>query len=153
MHARHIAVALGLLGLVLGGCDDKPKASGQQEGHAVLTAGNTRIEVKGEGSSVRVELPKELPAYAAVYPGADVRSFVATGAGGPVSAIITYRTNASPAEVMAFHKQRAAAAGMTTSQETDLGSIRTFGAQKGQAQVNVTLVAEQGAYSVQVAYR
>ena len=152
MDARRIAALAAVMALMLGSCDNKPKAHQDTGNHAVVL-GNTKVEVKGEGSSDRVELPSNMPAYAAIYPGADVRSYVSTSNGGPFTAMITYRTKGPPADVIAFYKKQAAAAGLTTSQETNLGTLWTFGAQRGQSQLTVAMVAENGEYSVQETYR
>ncbi|MDE2182756.1 MAG: hypothetical protein KGJ78_07015 [Alphaproteobacteria bacterium] len=148
-----IAILAGIT-LALGGCDDKHKSETRTEdGHATITFGNTKVQVADDHAS-GVTLPANMPAYAAVYPGADVRAVVTTN-DASMTAMITYATTAKPGDVLAFHKKNAAAAGLDMSQDVQLGGVWHFAAQKksGDANLTVTIVAENGRYSVQETYK
>src|ERR1700687_1201988 len=58
----------------------------------------------GRAATLGMALPSDLPVYAQVYPGADVKAVVVT-AGGPMGSMISYVTSAKPELVLAFHKK------------------------------------------------
>ena len=145
-----IAAAVSLA-LALGGCDDKGKPSKPPAGQATLVLGKTRIQV-AEDRGASIALPSDMPGYAAVYPGAEVRAVV-TLHDEAMAAMITYVTTAKPADIIAFHKKNAAAAGLEPSQDMQADGIWHFAAQKKGSHLTVTVVAENEAFSVQETYK
>jgi hypothetical protein len=142
-------------GLALGGCDNKHKSDSAKEenGHAKIVVGNTKIEAADEHGGP-VALPESMPPYAAVYPGADVRAVVTTNQES-MTAMITYVTTAKPEDVLAFHKKNAQEAGLTDTQDVQVGGLWHFAAEDKAKKINltVTIVAEDGKYSVQETYK
>lgn len=69
------------------------------------------------------------PAFAVLYPNArvDGAPTLADGAGGP-GGIVAFTVDADPDQVVAFYKQRAEAAGLTSVMGMNQGDTRAYGA-------------------------
>lgn len=67
-----------------------------------------------------------LPDYAPLYPGAEVVTSITSEDAKSRGGMITYRTDAAPEEVVAFHRR--AAAGLPGAAEAGDGGTRSFGA-------------------------
>lgn len=69
------------------------------------------------------------PAYAVLYPGAEVTAptTVADGAAGP-GGIVAFTTDAEPEAVVDFYRQRAEAAGLVSVMAMNQGDARAYGA-------------------------
>ncbi|WP_312083130.1 hypothetical protein [Brevundimonas sp.] len=69
------------------------------------------------------------PVFAPLYPGAriDGAPLTANGAAGP-GGLVTFTTDASPDEVVAFYRQRAEAAGLKSVTGMNQGEARAYGA-------------------------
>lgn len=96
------------------------------------------------------------PAFAVLYPGAvlETPAVTASGAAGP-GGLATYTTDADPDMVIAFHRARAEAAGLTTSMAMNQGEARAYGATSADNGANLQVVAsaaESGATSVQISW-
>lgn len=74
------------------------------------------------------------PAFAVLYPNArvDGAPTLADGAGGP-GGIVAFTVDASPDQVVAFYKQRAEAAGLTSVMGMNQGDTRAYAASGPQA--------------------
>ncbi len=141
-------------GLVLGGCGKKSDQNKQGDGQATVNIGNVNVTAKDEHSTATIPLPQNMPSYAAVYPGADVKAVVTVNQ-ADMGTMISYTTNASPEDVIAFYKKNAEAASLEGAQEVRVAGVWNFGA-KGKnsaANITVTMVAENGRLSVQEAYK
>jgi hypothetical protein len=76
------------------------------------------------------QLPSNMPAYLAVYPGARVTSTVDAGSrGGTVS----FEAPATADQVAAFYRQRAAAAGLRQATDVSSNAVRILMYDQGQA--------------------
>ncbi|MFC5345279.1 hypothetical protein ACETK8_04215 [Brevundimonas staleyi] len=96
------------------------------------------------------------PAFAVLYPGAtlDAPAVVASSATGP-GGLATYTTDADPDAVIAFHRGKAEAAGLTTSMAMNQGDARAYGATSADGDANLQVVAsavEPGRTSVQISW-
>jgi hypothetical protein len=97
------------------------------------------------------------PDYAALYPGAvmDQPGTTATGPHGD-GGLVTFRTSASPDEVVAFYRERAEQAGLSSVMGMNQGAARAYGAAGGPAgATNIHVVAapgEGGETSVQLSW-
>ncbi|GAW42013.1 hypothetical protein SH203_02426 [Brevundimonas sp. SH203] len=71
----------------------------------------------------------EAPAFAVLYPGAQVDGapLTANGAAGP-GGLVTFTTDATPDQVVAFYRQRAEAAGLKSVTGMNQGEARAYGA-------------------------
>jgi hypothetical protein len=96
------------------------------------------------------------PAFAALYPGAtmDAPAITASGAAGP-GGIATYTTDADPDAVIAFHRARAEASGLSSAMAMNQGEARAYGAASPENGASLQVVAsatEEGPTSVQLSW-
>lgn len=96
------------------------------------------------------------PAFAALYPGAtmDAPAITASGASGP-GGIATYTTDADPDAVIAFHRARAEASGLSSAMAMNQGEARAYGAASPDSGASLQVVAsavEDGPTSVQLSW-
>ena len=152
------AVAVTALALGLGACGQKTDQAGTVKGapgapvvsYKVKGAdGETaQVAVGGAGTSVAT------PAYAPLFPGAQVESTMA-GAGGTGSGgMVMFHTGAKPSEVLGFYKQKAAGAGFGNVVSTQSGSGEMFAASKDGSEegFQVTATPENGATAVMLTW-
>jgi hypothetical protein len=142
------------MGIVLGGCDNKSDKHRDGDGQAEVNIGNVKVRAKDEHSLAVIPLPQNMPSYAAVYPGADVKA-VLTVNEAEMGTMISYTTNAKPEDVMAFYKKNAEAASLEGIQEVKAAGLWNFMA-KGKnsaANLTVTMVTENGKLTVQETYK
>lgn len=94
------------------------------------------------------------PAFAAIYPNSQIdgQPLLAGGAGG----LVTFTTDASPDQVVAFYRERAEAAGLRSVTGMNQGEARAYGAAGDQANgPSLQVVAaptEAGETSVQLGW-
>ena len=139
---------------------------GRKADHARMTVttkpnGSVNYTVKGNaGESVNVVAGEgaaaaaKTPAYAPVFPGAVVQSTM-TGAGGEGSGgMVMFQTKAKPADVIAFYKDKAKAAGFATSFESQSGESQMFNAarEQGGEGFQVVATAADGSTTVQLVW-
>lgn len=96
------------------------------------------------------------PAFAALYPSATLEApaVTASGSAGP-GGIATYTTDADPDAVIAFHRARAEAAGLSSAMAMNQGDARAYGATNAHTGANLQVVAsatESGPTSVQLSW-
>lgn len=96
------------------------------------------------------------PTFAVLYPGATVVGdpVVGTGDAG-TGGIVTFTTEAGPDTVIAFYRERAEAAGLSSVMAMNQGDARAYGAVKAEAGANLQVVAspgEAGQTSVQLSW-
>ncbi len=100
--------------------------------------GDTTVTDKQTGTTVTggaaLAVPKDWPAKVPLYPGATIRSVLATG--GTKS--VTLATKDTPAKVTDFYKTKS---GLTVDSEMDLGAQRILMLKNGKSDVNVTIGA------------
>lgn len=98
----------------------------------------------------------DAPPFTALYPGGvpDAPAVTASGPAGP-GGVVTYTTDADPDAVIAFHRARAEAAGLTTAMAMNQGDARAYGAASTETGANFQVVAsaiEEGPTSVQLTW-
>lgn len=96
------------------------------------------------------------PAFTVLYPGGvlDAPAVTASGPAGP-GGVATYTTDADPDAVIAFHRARAEAAGLTTAMAMNQGEARAYGAARTDSGAGFQVVAsatEEGPTSVQLTW-
>jgi hypothetical protein len=139
------------LGLVLGACGKK--SENKDKGQATVKIGNVEITAKSQQSGETVSLPSNMPSYAAIYPGGDVKAVV-TMSQPATGTMISYTTNAGAEDVIAFYKKNAEAASLQNINEIRMSVAWQFSAQKANSEhaITVTVRTEEGATSVQEVY-
>lgn len=96
------------------------------------------------------------PAFAVIYPGGAIQppEDAADEDSGPVDGV-TYVTSATPEEVVAFHRARAEAEGLTSVMAMNQGGDRAYGAHDTNSGANLSVFAtpaENGGASVQLTW-
>lgn len=112
----------------------------------------------GSPAAIGVAVPASpgAPGFAVLYPGAELEAppTTASGASGN-GGLVTFRTDATPDEVVAFYEQRAATAGLRPVMGMSQGDARAFGASAGEAdgaKLQVVAAPDEGATSVQLSW-
>lgn len=159
---RFLAViALGCMAVLPAACgsDTETAADGPvpMERSSTAASGDAAspTPTAAEGTSGQPAAPGA-PAFAVLYPGAALESpaVTASGAAGP-GGLATYTTDADPDAVIAFHRSKAEAAGLTTSMAMNQGDARAYGATSAGGDANLQVVAsatEDGSTSVQISW-
>jgi hypothetical protein len=160
---RRPAAAAAFVLLSLSACDrtaTPPEASEVPEVSGAAPAPESEPSVAdGPPAPVGVIAPASpgAPEFAVLYPGAELEAppTTASGASGN-GGLVTFRTDATPDEVVAFYEQRAATAGLRPVMGMSQGDARAFGASAGEADgAKLQVVAapdEGGATSVQLSW-
>ena len=96
------------------------------------------------------------PVFTVLYPGGvlDAPAVTASGPDGP-GGVATYTTDADPDAVIAFHRARAEAAGLTTAMAMNQGEARAYGGANTDSGASFQVVAsatEEGPTSVQITW-
>ncbi|HUO97302.1 MAG TPA: hypothetical protein VMU01_01455 [Rhizomicrobium sp.] len=149
MDNRYLVITLLAAAVALGGCDGKPKQQEQK-----LPGLNMKVQVDATHSvTMGVKLPGNMPPYAQVYAGADVKSVVDLSSAG-FGYVITYEAPAQPEEVLDFYRKNAAAAGLQTQDDSRVQNAFNFAAHKDGTteRMSVTLAAKDGGTFVQLRY-
>lgn len=121
--------------------------------HTPSTAGAEAVPAAHAGD---VAASPGAPTFAVLYPGAtlDAPAVTASGASGP-GGMATYTTPANPDAVIAFHRERAEAAGLSSAMAMNQGDARAYGAASPNTGANLQVVAsatENGSTSVQISW-
>jgi tripartite-type tricarboxylate transporter receptor subunit TctC len=142
--------ALAATVLMLGACG-KPATTSSDHNITIVAPG-------ANGGSVVIgnQAPADLPDFVRVFPGAKVATSVATPRGG----VLVLQVNAPPETVMAFYKQSATDAGLTSTLDswTMGGAPHTgahfvkFGMPNGSKTLAATVESSGGATKVELMY-
>ena len=135
---RSVAAVAVAFTVGLTGCDGRSEAAPETaspaampESASVETAPLAAAPAAAEATPTGpVAAPTDgAPAFAALYPGAqvDAPATVASGPTGP-GGLITFTTDALPEAVIAFYRQRAEAAGLAPVMAMNQGEARAYGA-------------------------
>ena len=108
------------------------------DGHMTITGSNgEKVEI-GTGASAK--MPSDLP----LFPGATVTaSFSGQGKDGS-GGMVAFHTTASPADVIAFYKQKAEASGMAQTAMMDMGGTQTYVAANEKQNRSVSVSVTKG---------
>lgn len=136
---RSLAAAAVVAAMVVAGCGEREPAevaapAGQAAAPADAPATETAADSNraapagGEG----VPAAPNAPAFAVIYPGAELKG-PATTAQGPAGpgGIVQFTTDATPEAVIAFYRQRAEAAGLKPINSMDRGDAQAYSAGDG----------------------
>lgn len=96
------------------------------------------------------------PAFAILYPGAtlDSPAVIASSPAGP-GGLATYTTQAAPDDVIAFHREHAETAGLSSAMAMNQGDARAYGAANPSSGASLQVVASasgSGSTSVQLSW-
>lgn len=147
---RHWAALAAFSMLGLAGCDraaEHAPATGDHAPAHVAPVGSATAAPAPQGTSTRLSLAApDAPAFAVLYPDAVVEE-PATTAVGPEGegGLVTFATEAEPDAVVAFYRQHAEAAGLTSVMGMNQGDARAYGAAGAQPNgASLQVVASPG---------
>jgi len=158
-----LAVGAVILTVAIAGCENRADAPSPEVPFAEATTAMPGTTVSPSVSATSVPSAANdaltpvdsLPAFAAVYPDAEVEGepLMAMGEAGP-GGVVTFVTEAEPDAVIAFYRQRAEAAGLATMMSMNQGEARAYGAlkQANGASVNVVAAPAEERTSVQLTW-
>lgn len=138
---RSLAATAVVAAIVLAGCSEREPAevaASANDAAAVETAAAPSAEglapsspAAGEGAEA-APAAAGAPAFAVIYPGGalDGAPTLAEGPDGP-GGIIAFTTDATPAEVIGFYRQRAETAGLKSINTMNRGNSMGYGAGDG----------------------
>ena len=158
---RSVAAVAVAFTVGLSGCDSRSQAAPEIEAPAATPETTPAVDAAPTAPSAPVAADAlaidGAPAFAAVYPGAQIDS-PATLASGPTGpgGLITFTTDAAPDAVVAFYRQRAEAAGLAPVMAMNQGEARAYGAaarkENGATLQVVAAPGEGGLTSVQLTW-
>lgn len=136
--------------------ESPPPATADTASDADVSEGAATMSSVPAAATTAAMAAPDAPAFAVLYPAAtlDAPAVVATGPTGP-GGLATYSTEAAPDAVIAFHRERAEAAGLTSTMEMNQGEARAYGATSrdgGKTLQVVASAAEGGPTSVQLTW-
>lgn len=133
--------------LALSGCGKKDEKTvySDNKGNSVATNASgdhmTFTGSNGEKMEIGTGTNAKLPAYLAVYPGASVAANINTNNADGTGGMVSLKTSAAPADVIAFYKQKAQAHGMKESMNADMNGTMTFAAANDAAKEQLAVSA------------
>tara|TARA_R110002124_G_scaffold9272_1_gene47690 strand:- start:7431 stop:7922 length:492 start_codon:yes stop_codon:yes gene_type:complete len=157
---RSMAIAFVAVATSLTGCGNGDGPAEQPAGREAAAGTPAPAVDVVPGSATPAAAPAAasgVPAFAAVYPGGQVSGppTVANGPDGP-GGIISFTTNADPDTVVAWYRQQAEAAGLSSIMGMNQGKARAYGAvAAANAGTSLRVVADpvdDGATSVQLTW-
>lgn len=147
---RHWAALAAFSMLGLAGCDraaDEAPANPNPPQASAASAGSATAAPAPQDASAQLSLAApDAPAFAVLYPDAVVEE-PATTAVGPdgEGGLVTFATEAEPDAVVAFYRQHAEAAGLTSVMGMNQGDARAYGASGAQPNgASLQVVASPG---------
>jgi len=140
---RSLATTAVVAAMALAGCSDRTPAevAASADDVSVEVAAAPAAEAPGRsapeapaGAAGVVPAAADAPAFAVIYPGAAIKSpaAVAQGPDGP-GGIVQFTTEADPATVIAFYRQRAESAGLKPINSMNRGDVQAYSAGDGAA--------------------
>lgn len=137
MKPGTVGLAAALLLLVA--CGGKNEADGVS---ATVEGDNgNSATVRFGGGEDGIAPPANLPAFAAIYPGATIQSAISGNEGG-AKGMVTMMTSAKMADVLAFYREKGSAAGLMVKAEAAMGNGRMLAMgpkDGGDSALNVTI--------------
>lgn len=137
---RSLAATAVMAAMVLAGCNDR------QPAEEAAPAGDVAAKVSAPaaeaadgaeatpsaGTASALPAADGAPAFAVIYPGAELKgpATVAQGPAGP-GGIVQFTTDADPEAVVAFYRQRAEAAGLKQINSMNRGDAQAYSAGDG----------------------
>jgi uncharacterized Zn-binding protein involved in type VI secretion len=110
--------------------------------------GKSVVEVNAAG----VNVSGKLPAFVAIYPGAKVVSTVSGGDGKTGGGTVAFVSNAAPAAVIGFYRQKAASAGFRQNLDANDNGSLLYSATSGNRTVQVLASSDGGGTHAQITW-
>ncbi len=138
-----IGAAIGLVGC--GKTDTKTYSDGKGNNVSVSNAGDHMTITGSNGEKVEfgTGASAKMPSYLPLYPGAKVTASF-SGQGKTARAACRLHAAATPADIIAYYKQKAASAGMADTMNMDAGGTMTYMASNEKAKTTLSVSATKG---------
>ena len=152
---RHLLIAF-LATVLLAGCDQKP----DKANHVTISSPNGSVNISGNGEHItmqsdngktRVEVNTNgiggnvgLPAFVPLYPGAKVISSVHGNDAKSAGGMVAFDSKSTPADVIAFYKQKTAGAGLPQKMDMNQQGTMMFVASDEKRTLQVTSAPGDG---------
>jgi len=159
MRKVFVVMMIGAAVSLIGCGKNESKNSGSEAGNVSVSGSGDHMTITGShGEKVEFgsgsSATSKLPSYLSLYPGATVTaSFTGSGQDGS-GGLISFHVKASPAEVIAFYKQKAAAGGMADTMNAEMGGTSTYVAadEKTKKQMSVSATKAADGSDVQLTW-
>ncbi len=160
---RRLAASAAFMVLGLAGCDRTAQPAEPASETPVLEASEPApVQAPTDAPTPAAALGEAepaapgAPAFAALYPGAtaEAPAVIAAGDAGQ-GGLVTFETSATPDEVIAYYRDRAAQAGLRPVMGMNQGDARAYGAADGEpdgAKLSVVAAPAEGNTSVQLSW-
>jgi hypothetical protein len=154
---RSMAVALMAMATSLTGCGNGDATAEQPVAPEAAAEAADSVVPAASDALVPAAMTSGVPTFAVPYPDSQSAGSqtVATGPDGP-GGILTFTTEADPDTVVAWYRQRAEAAGLSSVMAMNQGKARAYGATAADnAGTNLRVVADpvdDGSTSVQLTW-
>jgi len=155
--AALMVVASGLAACERSGVEDKAAAdAAPPQARAEISTERASPAPAVAGVEAVAPIAEGAPAFAVLYPGGEIQAppTLASGPAGP-GGLVAFQTDADPETIVAFYRERAEAAGLSSVMAMNMGEARSYGAAKADAGANLQVVAspsEDGKTSVQLSW-
>lgn len=146
MRTAVVALSVGIC-FVAAGCGQKSNTKtvtiAGKDGNVTVSGNDQHMVIKSENGNATVEYSAQgmvhanMPDYAPLYPGAKVSSSVSSNGNNSSGAMVTFSVSAAPADVVAFYKQKAHAAGFSDTMNTATDNSMAFIATKDKKTLEV----------------
>jgi hypothetical protein len=161
MRAAFVALSLSVC-VVVAGCGKSSEhtfatkdgnvtvsGSGDAQHMTVHSAdGTATVEINSNGG-----VHAAMPDFAPLYPGATVTSSMAgNNTNGSTGAMVVFGVTAPPSDVIAFYKQKTAAAGLVQSVDANMNGTLMYEATKGKKTILVTAAPGPKATQVSITW-
>ncbi|WP_292261738.1 hypothetical protein [Brevundimonas sp.] len=141
-----------LISSSLAACDGAPRAESETTAPPPPAPAAPAVEANAAAVATPAAVPQPpaangAPAFAVLYPGARVAQTSSVSASGPAGpgGMSSFTVAAEPAEVIAFYRQQADAAGLASVMAMDQGGSRAYGAAgPSDAQLQVVASPQDG---------
>jgi hypothetical protein len=126
--------------------------SGTDAGHMTITGSNgEKVEIGG-----KQDIGGQMPSYLPMYPGGDVKSSMIGNGKDGMGGLVVFHTKAASADIIAFYKGKATAAGMADTMDMNSGNttmyVGTNDKTKQSVQVAATKASDGSGTDVQLTW-
>jgi len=156
-----VAVSMIAAATALAGCgkhDTKTYTDSNGNSVAVSNSGDHMTMTGSNGEKVEIggnqDVSGKLPAYLPMYPGGEVKSSVFGNAKDGNSGMVMFHTKAAAADIIAFYKGKAMAAGMSDAMDMNSGGTILYAGNndKTNQTVQVAATGSSGGTDVQLTW-
>ena len=140
-----VSMAVAAAGLTGCGKSGTKVYSNGKESVAVSQSGDHMTMTGSNGEKVEIgdnqDVSGKLPAYLPMYPGGQVKSSVFGNGKDGLGGMVMFHTNAAAADIIAFYKSKASAAGMADTMDMNSGGTILYAGNNDKTKETVQVAA------------